>query len=52
MRVADQQLVGRLAECEAYLTLSIEYGADIIRVHEVEMACDLVRLLGAKLGSD
>lgn len=36
----------------AYLTLSIEYGADIIRVHEVEMACDLVRLLGAKLGSD
>jgi len=34
----------------AYLTLSIEYGADIIRVHEVEAACDLVRLLGRELG--
>ena len=26
----------------AYLTLSIEYGADVIRVHDVEAACDLV----------
>jgi dihydropteroate synthase len=30
----------------AYLTLSIEYRADIIRVHDVEVACDLVQLLG------
>ena len=29
-----------------YLTLSIEYGADIIRVHDVEAACDLVGLMG------
>jgi dihydropteroate synthase len=29
-----------------YLTLSIEHGADIIRVHDVEAACDLVRLMG------
>jgi dihydropteroate synthase len=34
----------------AYLTLSIEYGADVIRVHDVEAACDLVRLLGRELG--
>jgi len=34
----------------AYLTLSIEYGADVIRVHDVEAACDLVTLLGRKLG--
>jgi dihydropteroate synthase len=27
------------------MTLSIEHGADIIRVHDVEAACDLVRLL-------
>ncbi len=33
----------------AYLTLSIEYGADVIRVHDVEAACDLVRLLGRRL---
>lgn len=30
----------------AYLTLSLEYGADLIRVHDVEVACDLVRLFG------
>ena len=30
----------------AYITLALEYGADLIRVHDVEAACDLVRLLG------
>ena len=35
----------------AYLTLSIEYGADVVRVHDVEAACDLIRLLGRRLGS-
>lgn len=35
----------------AYLTLSIEYGADVLRVHDVEVACDLVTLLGRRLGS-
>lgn len=30
----------------AYLTLAIEAGADLIRAHDVEWACDLVRLLG------
>jgi dihydropteroate synthase len=34
----------------AYLTLSIEYGADVIRVHDVEAACDLVPVLGRRLG--
>jgi len=34
----------------AYLTLSIEYGADIVRVHDVAAACDLVTLLGRRLG--
>lgn len=33
----------------AYLTLSIEYGADVLRVHDVEAACDLVSLLGREL---
>ena len=33
-----------------YLALAIEYGADVIRVHDVEAACDLVTLLGRKLG--
>lgn len=28
----------------AYITLALEHGADMIRVHDVEMACDLVRL--------
>lgn len=28
----------------AYITMALEYGADMIRVHDVEMACDLVRL--------
>ncbi|MEY3362352.1 MAG: hypothetical protein RL531_2071 [Actinomycetota bacterium] len=36
----------------AYLVLSIEYGADVIRVHDVEAACDLVPLLGRRLGAD
>lgn len=35
----------------AYLTLSIEYGADVLRVHDVEAACDLVPLLGRRLGA-
>jgi dihydropteroate synthase len=30
----------------AYTTLALEYGADVIRVHDVEAACDLVRLYG------
>lgn len=30
----------------AYITLAVESGADLIRVHDVEWACDLVRLLG------
>ena len=34
----------------AYLTVSIEYGADVIRVHDVEAACDLVTMLGRRLG--
>jgi dihydropteroate synthase len=34
----------------AYLTLSIEYGADVLRVHDVEAACDLIPLLGRRLG--
>jgi dihydropteroate synthase len=34
----------------AYCTLAIEHGAHVIRVHEVEMACDLVALLGRRLG--
>ncbi len=34
----------------AYLTLSVEYGADVIRVHDVEAACDLVAMLGRRLG--
>ncbi len=34
----------------AYLTLSIEYGADVLRVHDVDAACDLVPLLGRELG--
>jgi dihydropteroate synthase len=34
----------------AYLTLSIEYGADVLRVHDFEVACDLVGMLGRRLG--
>jgi dihydropteroate synthase len=30
----------------AYVTLALENGADIIRVHDVEQACDLVALFG------
>lgn len=36
---------GRVA---AFVSLSLEYGADIIRVHDVEAACDLVRLFGRR----
>ncbi|HEY7438095.1 MAG TPA: dihydropteroate synthase [Acidimicrobiia bacterium] len=35
----------------AYLTLSIEHGADVLRVHDFEAACDLVPYLGRRLGS-
>jgi len=35
----------------AYLTLAIEHDADVVRVHGVEIACDLVRVLGRELGS-
>jgi dihydropteroate synthase len=34
----------------AYLTLAIEHGADVIRVHDVDLACDLVTVLGRRLG--
>jgi dihydropteroate synthase len=30
----------------AYISLALEYGADLIRVHDVEQACDLVALFG------
>lgn len=30
----------------AYIAMALEHGADLIRVHDVEMACDLVRLYG------
>jgi dihydropteroate synthase len=30
----------------AYIALALEYGADLIRVHDVEAACDLVALFG------
>jgi dihydropteroate synthase len=30
----------------AYVSLAIEHEADIIRAHDVAMACDLVRLFG------
>ena len=30
----------------AYITLALEHEADVIRVHDVEMACDLASLLG------
>jgi dihydropteroate synthase len=32
----------------AYISLALEYGADLIRVHDVAMACDLVELLGRR----
>ncbi|HKX76236.1 MAG TPA: dihydropteroate synthase [Acidimicrobiia bacterium] len=30
----------------AYISLALEHGADLIRVHDVAMACDLVELFG------
>lgn len=30
----------------AYITMALEYAADVIRVHDVEMACDLTLLYG------
>lgn len=41
--VPRKQEYGRVM---AYTTLALEYGADIIRVHDVEAACDLLRLYG------
>ena len=32
----------------AYITLALEYRADLIRVHDVEAACDLVALFGRR----
>jgi len=32
------------ARVAAFMTLALEHGADVIRVHDVEAACDLVRL--------
>lgn len=34
----------------AYLVLAVEAGAHVLRVHEVEAACDLVPYLGRRLG--
>lgn len=38
------------ARVASFMALSLEYGADIIRVHDVEMACDLVDLFGRRVG--
>jgi dihydropteroate synthase len=35
-----------LSRVVAYVTMALEYGADMIRVHDPEEACDLVRLFG------
>lgn len=32
----------------AYIALALEHGADILRAHDVEMACDLVALFGPR----
>lgn len=32
----------------AYITMALEYGADLIRVHDVATACDLVDLFGRR----
>lgn len=37
------------ARVAAFIALSLEYGADIIRVHDVDAACDLVRLFGRQV---
>jgi dihydropteroate synthase len=34
----------------AYIALALEHGADIIRVHDVAVACDLARLFGRQAG--
>ncbi len=34
------------ARVAAFTAMALEYGADIIRVHDVEAACDLVQLFG------
>lgn len=38
------------ARVVAFITLALEHGADLIRVHDVAAACDLVRLLGREAG--
>ncbi|MEX1272150.1 MAG: hypothetical protein WEB55_06845, partial [Acidimicrobiia bacterium] len=32
----------------AYIALALDHGADLIRVHDVAMACDLVELFGRR----
>jgi dihydropteroate synthase len=39
--IPRKQQFGRVA---AYITLALEYGADLIRVHDIELACDLAEL--------
>lgn len=39
--IPRKQEIGRVA---AYITMALEYGADLIRVHDIELACDLARL--------
>ncbi|MCC7075539.1 MAG: dihydropteroate synthase [Acidimicrobiia bacterium] len=34
----------------AYLTLALEHGADVVRVHDVDIACDLVAAFGRATG--
>jgi len=38
-----------LSRVMAYVAMSLEYGADMIRVHDPEEACDLVRLFGREV---
>lgn len=39
-----------LTRVVALITLALEHGADLIRVHDVAAACDLVRLFGREAG--
>lgn len=39
--IPRKQEIGRVA---AYITMALEYGADLIRVHDIDLACDLARL--------
>jgi dihydropteroate synthase len=38
-----------LSRVMAYVAMALEYGADMIRVHDPEEACDLVRLFGREV---